>query len=217
MPVQHNKLVIEGSFPGGEVWSCNFGFIASDGSAMDVYEDMAAWAQSAFAVLTSLATIPDLRSALTTAASMTAVSIQAYSNSGELIQSATSAGVPVPGNSLAVRTPRDCIVLSLETGRPGRSFRGRVFWPSLGTAVSSSTLRLPSATVLAFATQGSLLLRALALSAPAPYTMIPVIVSQTRGVNTPVTQVSVDDILDTQRRRTDAWVGVRQFKPYPAP
>lgn len=213
----HNVVRIQGSMPGGEVWSVNPRYwSATTGSVVD-FAELQTWANDIGAITQGLATNGDLRALMSTATSITAVRVEAVSASGTLVQAAEwRPATPVAGQGTATKPFQSSLVASLLTGRPGRSFRGRLYWPALNIAIGPATLRLTPTQTQSFASAMAAYLTAIGNAAPNGDPLDLVVVSQTLDVATPVTLITVGDVLDTQRRRRDSLEEQRssQVVPY---
>lgn len=206
-----NRIRIGGSSVGGERWSthidmAHLGSGPAGGGIID-YEDLLAWAQaiashSIFTVAGPLRTLMSARLAVTT------VRIEAIAD-GEVVQVAEVDGLNLNGTGVMTKVPQTALVLSLLTGRPGRSYRGRMYWPACGATIDATTGRLSGPTTAQVAEAYDDLVVELGMASLSSTSMVPVVFSPTLNVVTPVTQVSVGDVLDTQRRRRDTLVETR--------
>lgn len=209
----HNVIRILGSLPGGEVWSVNPKF---GGTPVEGYEDLLLWAENIEAQIETGAIGAPLRNAMSSAAAITGVRVEHIGANGRLAQAAeVTLATPLVGAGSATKPFQTAMVFSLRTGRPGRSSRGRLYWPALGTTISTTTLRLELAVREAYLDAAVDFLTALQTAAPAGATVALAVVSQTTGVNTAVDQIQVGDILDTQRRRRDSAVEQYSVLPFP--
>ena len=94
--------------------------------------------------------------------------------------------------------PQTSAVITLLTGTPGRSFRGRIYWPQLAPGLSTS---LVSSTAKGLGPGFVSLNAAIELALSLFGTWDLVVYSPKLDVVTPVTSVRCGDVLDTQRRR----------------
>ena len=94
--------------------------------------------------------------------------------------------------------PQTAAVITLLTGTPGRSYRGRVYWPQLAPLISSS---LVSSTAKGLGSGFVSLNTAIELALSVFGTWSLGVHSPKLDVVTPVTSVRCGDVLDTQRRR----------------
>nr|CRY97302.1 hypothetical protein [uncultured prokaryote] len=148
-----------------------------------------------------LTTTPYLQLKTYMPASVIVTELAAYGYDGGSSAAYQSNGpVNIPGTAGSAPLPNQCaVVTSLLTGRPGRSKRGRMYWPLLAAPtsgdgqVSQTGIDLISNSVadLAHAWDGS------GTGLP----QVGVVASLTHGYNTPITDVSVDSRFDIQRRR----------------
>lgn len=207
MPVAHNKVRILGLLPGGEVWSVNPSFYANLDNVVTDYDELLAWA-TAIAALNEGDVFPaGLRSLLSSAASISSIRTEYRDGNGNLSQAAEyTLPIVAAGTGTASKPFQTAVVSSLLTGRPGRSRRGRLYWPALAANISSTSLRLstPSASAVGEAVRS--FLSAVTASAPAGKNPQLAVISETLSTATQVTQVAVGDVLDVQRRRRDSLV-----------
>lgn len=205
MTPPHNVVRINGTSPGGEVWSINPRFVQSGGGSVTAYADLLTWATTVAGLNAGKVWDANMIPLLSAAAAISSIRVEAIGADGKLVQAAeytlpsASAGTGVPTKPLQVS-----LVVSLLTGRPGRSFRGRLFLPAWGTPVLDSTMRVSAANRSTLATSMKTFLNAVADSAPSAGSMSLAVVSQTIDTFSFVTQLSIGDVLDTQRRRRDA-------------
>lgn len=215
--VQHNRVVISGTMPGGEVWSVNPKFAPPNGGeAINSYEELLEWAQGVAALFTGAAVPQAFLEFLSSAVTINTIRTESLTTAGALTQAAEVAlATPTVGLQSAAFPHQVAVVTSLLTGRPGRSYRGRLYWPFLGMPISSTTLRIPQVNRdQVLATVGGLLTDMETAGFGTPRVRLAV-VSQTTGLATPVTQLQVGDVLDTQRRRRDALDEQRTTVNYP--
>lgn len=123
-------------------------------------------------------------------------------------------GFPINGTQQAVNAAQAAVVLSLQSGRPGASYRGRVYWPALGAPLTSG--RLNGANCLQGA-QGLAGFLTAAGSAAQGFGgtggVVAGVVSTRRNLISPVTSVRVGNRLDTQRRRAEGEQEVYSVAP----
>jgi len=216
MPIAHNVVRIGGTLPGGEVWSVNPKFGVKTGGLVIDYSDLLLWA-GAISTLNSSNVLPaDIRTIISSACAVTVIRCEYRGNSGDLEQAAEVVlSAPAPGTGLMTKPFQSALVSSLLTGRPGRSYRGRLYWPALGASINGSTGRVAPAQVLSFTAAVSAFLSAVQMAAPVDGGVALSVVSDTISTATPVTSILSGDILDTQRRRRDALEELRTSQPFP--
>lgn len=193
-PARSLRMVAVGDLPSGETW--NTGLWALTDAPITSYADLVlslAVPQSAFNDL--FAFLHDFWSATTQARELRAY----YYSGGEFGSVAEfSATVPLDANTGAGSPilPDQCTpVASLRTGRAGRSYRGRMYLP------------YPKLALTAAGQMGSSAADDLATAVAACITaingggMAVSVVSATQASAVPVTNVLIDTVVDTQRRR----------------
>lgn len=201
----HNAVRINGTMPGGEVWSVNPRFWSpTSGSVID-YAELQEWADDVAAVISGWTSANALLTSLSSALTITSVRVEALSSTGTLIQAAESVlATPKAGQGSPSKPYQTAVVTSLLTGRPGRSYRGRLYWPAQALSMSTSDLRITGPAAQGIADAMGAFLTDVAELTPGGVGVRPVVVSQTLDVATPVTSVSVGNIFDVQRRRRDS-------------
>lgn len=216
MPVAHNVVRINGSLPGGEVWSVNPKYSAGPGGLKTSYEDLLAWAEGIVGLNGGGILPTGLRAIMSTAVSITSIRTEYRDASGNLAQAAEAVPVsPITGSNSASKPFQTSLVSSLLTGRPGRSYRGRLYWPALAMTIGTADLRVAD-TLLATTTAAinTALSQIANIGAPENDLALSV-VSEKLSVATPVTQISCGDVLDVQRRRRDTLIEGRVTVDYP--
>lgn len=214
MVIPYNKVRISGTMPGGEVWSINPAFGNQAGLAVDDFEDLQDWADR----LADDTLLPLFRDSfietMSSAVRITQIRTEYYDATGKLADVAETALNPARTSPNTPNKPfQSAIAMSLRTARPGRSFRGRLYWPALNAELNAASLRLAPALTQALAEDCVQMLNQIAAESQLGLAYVPVVVSQTLGINSPITRVEVGDILDTQRRRRDAVV--EAYSSYP--
>lgn len=212
----YNTIRISGTLPGGEVWSVNPKFAIVGGGAVDDYQILLGWASSVAGLNGGNVLPTNMRAILSTVGAVTSIRAEYYGESGRLDVAAEFVlSSPVAGTGTASKTFSDALCVSLLSGRPGRSYRGRLYFPALAIQLAAGTLRIAPATTQTYATEVATYLDAIADAVGAGATVRPMIVSQTRNVNTQISAVRVGDVLDTQRRRRDALQELYSSAPVP--
>lgn len=202
------RASLQGTLPGGESWSVNPCFMVGN-DVGPVGWDQAA-GQAAATAMAAVAPGTALRAAAGSGAPLTLIRLEMREDS-HVLRGAAEA--PYTGTAFTgglTNPVQTSVVLSLRSDTPGRSGRGRLYWPGVGDIGLTGSGRIGSVLVQSMATQASTYLRALqdALKAQAfPSTPITVelgVVSTTHaGMQTRVNRVQVGDIPDVQRRRRD--------------
>jgi len=209
--MEHNVVRIKGTLTGGESWSINPCFFDSIGPFQDspkTYDDLLIWATDVGGLNSGNVFPASIMSLISSNCAITSVRTEYWADNEIQMAAEFVPSSPKFGNGGPTKSYSTALVASLRTGRPGRSYRGRLYFPALAAVISSSTGRLTSAVSTTFSTdiaawlqavgnQGSFLLRTLAE---------PCVVSKTANVITKVETVAIGDVLDSQRRRRDALV-----------
>ena len=216
----HLQVVVLGGSPDGEVWSNSFRFaqrlqaslvpspgrndITDAATLQDVADSVAG--------LNGGNVYPAaLRGGLSAALNIYGVRVNAISDGGVLVTAAEHLkAVPAAGQGTATRPLQVALCVTLNSGAAyGRHYRGRVFFPSLaGPALSSSTLRVSPTDRQTWADALAGLLSGIggAINAHVSGVLeyVPVVYSRSQGQVLAVQNISVGDVLDTQRRRRDS-------------
>lgn len=199
--VARNRMVLSGPLGSPEVdnWSITLHWTLDGGGAVTNQTDLQSWADNAAAVLDGLETNQaTLANLLSTVSEVERVDLYAYGDSGPAVAQASAS---CSGAGLgAIEAPfQVAAVMSLLTGRPGASYRGRAYWPAMGATMGSGGTFSEAAGA---ATDFAELITELG-DIDGTSTAICVVYSPTLDVVTPVTSVRVGNVLDTQRRRRD--------------
>lgn len=204
---RHHRVVIDGTLAGGaERWSCGIAYTAD--AITPTSAELATWAE---AILTSLAPTTGqpatLKGYVSSSGSIQRVRTYSYPDVGAPAdRQGVSVGAALVGAGSANMPPQCSMVVTLLTGIPGKSTRGRFYWPHVGGTVSnggkSSLVGQTTATAFSglLSNWGTLI---------DGVDIRPAVVSEKTGLITPVSTVSVGDVIDTQRRRRDGLVETR--------
>lgn len=209
----HNVVRLLGEAPDGEVWSCGFRVAGYTGGPAAGTADTAQMqvAADAIAGLNSGLVIPSgMLATLSTALAITAVRIEAIGAGGALTSAVESVkATPVVGTGTPQRPLQTAWCVTLNLGAVfGRSGRGRVFWPAVsGTPAVDATVRVLSAARTTFMTGFTTFVAGITSEMAAATSSTPwhlVVYSRKLDGITKVTNISLGDVLDTQRRRRDS-------------
>lgn len=216
----HLQVVVLGGSPDGETWSNSFRFSQVQASSMgpshgrnDIVdiETLQAVADEVAALQTGNVYPTPLRAGLSAALSIYGIRVNAISDSGTLVAAAEHVkATPAAGQGTATRPLQVALCVTLNSGAAfGRHYRGRVFFPALaGPAISSATLRVSPTDRQNLAGALATLLSEVAavinghLIGVLEY--VPVVYSRSTGQLLALRNISVGDVLDTQRRRRDS-------------
>lgn len=209
MAAVYNRVILSGLIGGVQTWSVGMSFGTSSGivPGVSTYDDLLAWATAIGALNGGHIFDSEIGVALGTITSIAKVRTETVAADGTLTDAAEFNQAPAYfGSGTVHMPPQSAIVASLETGRPGRSFRGRIYWPALGFPIQPNTGRIDITDATSIATSTATLLGDIASAAPGGAALIPVIASAKLGEQTPITSVAVGTVVDTQRRRRDKLV-----------
>lgn len=219
------KVTALGGMAGNEIWNTSacFNIVGIGPHTIDF-----AMAQSIAArIVTAVtaASIPAaLKSLLSTDATIIGWRVDGYDdNDVSTAQGLANYAAPVPGFSLASKTPQDAIVFSLRTNHAGRNGRGRMYWPALGATLGvgwKMTGPTPTATALGAATLLDLIgdqINAELAANSLTETVELCVRSRTDKESYRVGSIQVGDIIDTQRRRRNKLLETYVSQSYPLP
>lgn len=212
-----NRYLIDGYLLGGaERFSVGLAFAGASGDAVSDPADLTTVCNAIMTQVVGSAGSwgPTLRSQLSVNGGIDRVRGYYYATPNSPAGAAGVSSAAVSAGSGAMTLPPQCaLVFSLLTDTPGRRTRGRIYWPmATGTLANTGKITGPTSPAnLALAVKGMLEGIASIVSTPSDY--LPVVVSQAGSLVTPVTRISVGDVIDTQRRRRDALVEVRSYQP----
>lgn len=218
MPVAHNVIRISGVLPGGEVWSVNPKFAGGDTGPVDDYVNLLAWVEGIGLLNSGNVLSNGLRAMLSLSGWVTQIRGEFRDDTGTLVQAAEYVlPSPAAGTGTASKPFQTSLVSSLLTGRPGRSYRGRLYWPALGVAVVPTDLRIADGNLATYTNDIADFLSDVQMAVPFADGPVLSVVSDTLSVATPVTEISCGDVLDVQRRRRDSLIEGRINRPFPPP
>lgn len=192
------RLVIGGVIAGVQTWSVGVSTTSTD--IPPTQADFTTWLDSLVASLTACWSAgPGVAASGDT--QLTRLSAYHYDANARIASRVAETPVgPLGGHASGSNSYRDCLVASLMTATPGKSGRGRMYWPATGAAITNH--QAGSSLVSDMATQIALFLNAINASSvgPVPPT---VIVAGKISPPPPVIQVAVDTKLDSQENRSD--------------
>lgn len=208
MATRFIRLRIEGTIPGGEVWSVNPVYALPAAAPNDIDYAGAQERATACSNVVVPTTLTDAMGG-TANTKITSFSVEARTNDGTL-QVSASALKTIPGTGSTNAHPaQTAMVCSLRSNSPGGRGRGRLYWPAIGRSLDSATLRWPSGTQAAilagFNTYLGGLQDALNIDEIPDLTEFKLSVwSRTGNAFHNITRLQLGDVPDTQRRRRDA-------------
>lgn len=218
---RYARLSIKGTLGTSEVWSINP--VLDPSNEIPGAYDQAKW--DAFVAAVGAIAVPtQLKAAMSTACAITAIRAEMRDTDtmGFLGASEWTPAAPIAGTGTPSLPPQSSVVMSLRTASALPSGRGRLYWPTLNLAVSSTTLRMQAAKPQQFATEMSSYLTQICAAAGANIgggaaNWGVSVYSPTLRTLTAVTTIKVGDVIDTQRRRRDKMPELYSTAPFPTP
>lgn len=204
------RVQLRGTLPDGESWSVGVSVFSTALPSTPLSQlDM----NTCAAAIGELVLTNALRSLMSTACVWTGVRIEQRTDSGALQTVGEAAKTtPVSGSGNASKPFQTSLVISLRTAVPGRSGRGRIYWPALGASISSTSLRLtgptPADILDGFNSLFNGIQSAVDVMLGSGTAQIAVRSERLKTENR-VNALEVGDILDVQRRRRDKAVETR--------
>lgn len=199
----YNRVIINGTGVPGEVWSVGLNYNAVN--PIGTFENLQQWAQGIADYIEAQPTT-GIYEIISTAAAITEIRTELRGPEEQLVQAAEVPLTPVKtGLGAATKTPQTTVCFSLLTGRPGRSYRGRLYWPAYSWS-GTTAMRFTPANLGLWITS----LRALntAIEAQAELaeptsTLAWAVRSRLLNSNQEIISVAAGDVPDVQRRRRD--------------
>ena len=204
MPV-HAKAIMQGTSQGGEVWSCGLSYTGA--VALFTQASLQAWAQGIAdfieAMPTTNAGLIDLLSAQ---GAVTTVRCETRQVDDSLLLAAEAPLTPAKsGLGTCDKVFQSTACFSLRTAIPGRSYRGRFYWPAwqfTNTAAMRFSTVDQGVMVASFVSLNNGILAAQEAAEPGVDAAL-CVRSRLLNEETLVTSVAVGDVPDVQRRRRD--------------
>lgn len=205
------RVIYKGSLGTVETWSTSVAFgivgISPDTPDQATTDAMAA----ALIAIAGASLVPtDMRTGLSSQGTLDIMRVERRAEDESILNVAERLlAVPIAGSSSPTKTPQDALVISLRTSTPGARGRGRMYWPALAMALST-TFQLTTPTPASFIAAAKTSLQAINTAmdnvyiANASALRVALSVrSTTDHVCRDVTSLQAGSVLDTQRRRRD--------------
>lgn len=122
----------------------------------------------------------------------------------EALVSLVELAQPIAGTTGSVMPAQTSLTFSLLTGRPGASYRGRVYWPCTAIALNAQGRLGGAALDPLAADMADFINRVGNLGDALVLNTTPVVLSTRRNLVTPISSVRVGNRLDIQRRRAES-------------
>lgn len=200
----HLRLVGTLGSPVTEAWSIGVNFAADGGSGVGDQAIVQAHAQAVADYIETSTPFQAALDEMSTAAVIQRVETYGYNFAGPAAASGVGQVVPFRAGSGSTSAPFQVArCVTLITGLPGARFRGRFYVPALAANIADTgKVPAPAGYLQAWAALFTQVESLWGGSSPIALGVY----SQSSDVVTPVTQLRVGDVLDTQRRRRDALV-----------
>lgn len=214
----HNKVVMSGTLGTAEVWSVGFALRGTLESDIVINpETLSDLSRILLETFADPGSYPGLKFLMSTDCVLRECTMYAYDASGPAVAVGSSDGANIAGSGTATKPYQTACVISLRTALAGASRRGRLYWPALGASISGNRLQSPTDEATVAGNWRDFMEDVITNWGLTALGLRPVVVSETLATVTPVTNVLVGDVLDTQRRRRDEMPEVYSSVPYPAP
>lgn len=222
----HARLRIGGTLYGDANWSIGLAFALSNGTdpfsggTADLQAALETWVDGVRALNSNQIFPPTLANAM---GQTTTVGFIRGSRIGldgkESAVALLELGTPLTMNGTAKHPAQTAVVASLQSGRPGASYRGRVYLPLL--ALGANLGRVSPSDAPGIASSFASWLNAVAdaaqsFGAVVPFDVVPSVASNAKSALTRVTSVRVGDRFDSQRRRAEGQEEVYSVAPVPS-
>lgn len=208
------RVTIKGELPGNEVWSVNPVF-----NTIWTVVPSPAQMQAIASAIAGVTVPANLRNPLSTVAPIIGFRVEARSSSWALLGVGEAVPVaPIAGTTSPTKPLQSALVLSLRSDYPGASKRGRLYWPAIGQAISTSSLRVSATDCQNVADAAAVYLDGIAgaiKSVLAETDPLLSVYSPTLGNSEAITSIWVGDVLDVQRRRRDEAPEVYSLASFP--
>jgi hypothetical protein len=209
------RISLVGEMPNGEEWSVNPVFAIGG----DFGESVTAAQATAIATAIAARAVPtSLLATNVTTVKVNGARVEARMSNGDLVALGEALkATPSPGTASASHGFSAATVVSLRTGLPGASGRGRLYWPATGVLMNNLTLRVDPSAVAGILAGMKTYLSGIDTDIQSVLTGAATLCvwSRKTGALSPVNAMQVGDVLDTQRRRRDVIVESYQSVAYP--
>lgn len=199
--VPQGRVILQGYVSGGsDIWTMSFATDQLDGRSQTQLEQLAEAVADIFDE--QVWTHVDFAGFISELTAFTGVRVDDVQDPGGVVRTAQFDLVePSLGASTGQQLPPQCSeVVSLRTGSPGKSFRGRMYFPplSVGALTGEGSISTGAQGELADAMQRFFNTYN---AASAPVNATAFVASDVRQQLTAINQIQVGSVFDTQRRR----------------
>ena len=205
------RVTLNGTMADGvERWSTGWAYTSVDApvNTPGLFAILLDWADRCAAFLEADTTpFATLLGVLGGSADITEVNVAQRLDDGSLQMGATHIlDEPIPGTGTSDNPLSTAVVVTTQTGMPGGSYRGRIFWPAPAVTIDGSgRLNLTQQTGIAEGMAALITGFGAAGGDASPTDVIQALVwSKRLGAGNLIRAVSVGDVPDVMRRRRDA-------------
>jgi len=208
------KVSVQGTLPGGEVWSVNPVFKIVPGTEINFQE-----VTDIVTAINALTLTTNLRSMWNSATLLTGCRVEARLLDGELVNLAEGLrDSPQAGTGSTPHPYQTSVVTSLRTSTSGPRGRGRLYWPATGITIDGGNLRI-NPTALSTAIGGGrnyLTTMETAIDGIITASTKLAVWSRTTPALHQVSSLQMGDVADVQRRRRDQLAETVNVLGYPS-
>jgi len=193
------KVIFDGITQGGEVFAHSFWF---DAGTAPTQTDLELFRTAAKLTFDSILGTTAIKALFPTTTSYKNVNAYSYAGGPNVDRVAGKQALATWVGTSSSGLPNQCaMVLSLITGVPGRSFRGRSYLPGPGTGQLSSTGQISASTITALGTAWQGWVNGMQAGGGGTPAWTAIVASATRNAKTPLIDLGFDTRMDVQRRR----------------
>lgn len=224
--IVHGRLRIGGTLYNDASWSIGVNVGTSiggdpfSGGTEDVQGALQNWADNVKTLNAGRIFPGDMAGSLSTAGTIEFIRASRIGTDGKESAVALITIAPgIKGGGTPIHPAQTAITISLLTGRPGASYRGRLYLPALGQPLTDGRVAQNGAGILA--TQAAGWLKQVSDAAEGMNSIVlqgelrPIVVSSSKVSQSPITSVRVGNRLDSQRRRAEGQQEVYSVAPVP--
>lgn len=215
MASQILRVSVNGTLPGGEVWSVNPCWELDGSTGVVITQQDALTIATA---ITALVLPTSLQIMMAANTFWSGARVEARQVTGALdAQAEAVRAVPVNGSGTATHPFQTAAVISLRTSGVGAQYRGRMYWPATGIALGGADYRITSANVASHLSGAKSFLTAIqgAIRATAGVNADLTIWSRKTSTFRNVNALQMGNVVDTQRRRRDTLAEAYQGTTFP--
>lgn len=200
------RVIINGTSPApGEVWSVGLSFVGPN--TLIPFLDLKDWATQIATGMSALSGNTCINF-LSAGGAVTMIRTEQRGETDDLLIQAAESSLATPkvGAGTANKTLQTSVCFSLITAQPGRSYRGRCYWPAWGYTPTAS-LQFSSGDLTALLTSFEDIVQMIgekSVIVDPAYQMLLGVRSKLLHETNDVGQIAVGSVPDTQRRRRDA-------------